>query len=71
MNSWRIVFWIAFGVFNVTNVVYIIWASGEVQPWNDGYLIKPIGDDVNSDSYESQSQNKNTQIEKLKGDSLK
>lgn len=67
VNSWRIVFWIAFGVFNVTNVVYIIWASGEVQPWNDGYQVKNIGDDANSDSYEPQ----NTQIEKLKGDSLK
>lgn len=29
-----------FAVFNVTNVVYIIWASGEVQPWNDGNVAK-------------------------------
>lgn len=27
-------FWISFGIFVVTTVVYVIWASGEVQPWN-------------------------------------
>jgi ACS family sodium-dependent inorganic phosphate cotransporter len=41
--EWRIVFWIAFGVFMVTNAVYIIWASGEVQPWNTPHLMnKPL-----------------------------
>lgn len=28
-------FWVAFGVLTVTAVVYSIWASGEVQPFND------------------------------------
>lgn len=32
--EWRIVFWISFVIFLVTTVVYTIWASGEVQPWN-------------------------------------
>lgn len=27
-------FWISFGIFVSTTVVYVIWASGEVQPWN-------------------------------------
>lgn len=37
MTEWRAVFWISFGIFVVTTVVYVIWASGEVQPWNSGY----------------------------------
>jgi ACS family sodium-dependent inorganic phosphate cotransporter len=37
--EWRTVFWIAFGVFNVTNLVYILGASGEVQPWNTPHLM--------------------------------
>lgn len=35
MLEWRTVFWVAFGVLTVTAVVYSIWASGEVQPFND------------------------------------
>lgn len=27
--------WITFGVFVITTVSYTIWASGEIQPWND------------------------------------
>lgn len=34
MSEWRVVFWTAFGVFNFTNLIYIIWASGEVQDFN-------------------------------------
>lgn len=34
LEEWRLVFWITFGIFAVTTVVYSIWASGEVQPWN-------------------------------------
>lgn len=28
-------FWISFGIFVSTTVVYVLWASGEVQPWNN------------------------------------
>lgn len=35
MSEWRIVFWIAFVIFNVTNIIYLIWASGEVQDFNN------------------------------------
>lgn len=28
-------FWISFVIFIVTTVVYVLWASGEVQPWNN------------------------------------
>lgn len=33
--QWRTVFWIVLGVFIVTNVIFVIFASGEVQYWND------------------------------------
>lgn len=35
MTEWRVVFWISFVIFMVTTVVYVLWASGEVQPWNN------------------------------------
>lgn len=34
MTEWRVVFWISFAIFMVTTVIYVLWASGEVQPWN-------------------------------------
>ncbi|XP_055847091.1 putative inorganic phosphate cotransporter isoform X2 [Episyrphus balteatus] len=33
--EWRLVFWVAFGVLVSTSIVYVIWASGEVQDFND------------------------------------
>uniref|UniRef100_A0A1B0CQC4 Permease of the major facilitator superfamily protein n=2 Tax=Lutzomyia longipalpis TaxID=7200 RepID=A0A1B0CQC4_LUTLO len=39
ITEWRLVFWIAFIIFVVTTVVYSIWASGEVQPWNTPHLL--------------------------------
>ncbi|XP_012064296.1 PREDICTED: putative inorganic phosphate cotransporter [Atta cephalotes] len=35
MSQWRIVFWIVLGVFILTNVIFVAYASGEVQYWND------------------------------------
>ncbi|XP_046434551.1 putative inorganic phosphate cotransporter isoform X2 [Neodiprion fabricii] len=35
VGEWRVVFWITFVVFFVSNLVFDIWADGEVQPWND------------------------------------
>lgn len=35
LNEWRTVFWIIFVVLMSTNVFYLIFASGEVQDWND------------------------------------
>lgn len=62
-------FWIAFVVFNVTNIVYIIWASGEVQPWNDGVLLKKSNDSASTSDDDYDTPNK--KIEELKRDSLK
>uniref|UniRef100_A0A1A9WUI3 Major facilitator superfamily (MFS) profile domain-containing protein n=1 Tax=Glossina brevipalpis TaxID=37001 RepID=A0A1A9WUI3_9MUSC len=35
LKEWRVVFWLAFAVLILTAVAYCIWASGEVQEWND------------------------------------
>lgn len=40
--EWRVVFWVAFAVLSVTAVVYCIWASGEVQPFNDPPVRKDV-----------------------------
>ncbi|XP_055298962.1 putative inorganic phosphate cotransporter [Sitodiplosis mosellana] len=34
-EQWRLVFWVSFGVSMIRTVVYTIWASAEVQPWNE------------------------------------
>ncbi|KPU74301.1 uncharacterized protein Dana_GF27078 [Drosophila ananassae] len=36
MMEWRMVFWVAFIILFITAIVYIIWASGDVQPFDDG-----------------------------------
>lgn len=33
--EWRVVFWVMFGILNGTNVLYIMFGSGEIQPWNE------------------------------------
>ncbi|XP_046982453.1 vesicular glutamate transporter 1-like [Schistocerca americana] len=34
IQEWRIVFLTAAGVFFVGNLIFVIFADGEVQPWN-------------------------------------
>ncbi|XP_033214215.1 sialin-like isoform X2 [Belonocnema kinseyi] len=34
LTEWRTVFWIVLVVFIITNIVFVIYASGEVQDWN-------------------------------------
>lgn len=35
VDEWRLVFWLGFAIAEVTNIFYLIFASGEVQKWND------------------------------------
>lgn len=35
IGEWRIVFWIVFVIFVSSDVVYLMYGSGEVQEWND------------------------------------
>lgn len=34
MKEWRNVFWLAFGLYMGTLVIYTTFGSAEVQPWN-------------------------------------
>lgn len=35
LKEWRFVFWISFVIFMVTTVVYVLWASGKTQLWDN------------------------------------
>lgn len=57
--QWRTVFWIVLGVFIVTNVLFIVMASGEVQPWNNPVTKKEGGEEARTSE-----QNPSTDAEK-------
>lgn len=40
VQEWRLVFWIVLGVFLVSNIIFVLYASGEPQPWNDPDFLK-------------------------------
>ncbi|XP_058791429.1 putative inorganic phosphate cotransporter isoform X2 [Phymastichus coffea] len=40
IDQWRVVFWIIFIVLAVTNVFYLIFASGKIAAWNDPVLMQ-------------------------------
>jgi hypothetical protein len=44
--QWREVFWIVFGVFIVTNLLFIFMGSGELQPWNNPLTMKQGADEA-------------------------
>jgi len=35
LSEYRVVFWSTFVIFILTTIIYIIFASGEIQPWNE------------------------------------
>lgn len=41
LSEWRVVFWITFAIFVFTTIVYLFFASGEIQPWNGQPIIEP------------------------------
>lgn len=40
LAQWRLVFWITLGVLAATNVIFVMFASGEEQWWNDPRKVK-------------------------------
>ena len=40
VSQWRLVFWIICIVFLVTNSIFVVWANGEVQYWNDPEFLR-------------------------------
>ncbi|KAM7352154.1 uncharacterized protein ACRADG_004794 [Cochliomyia hominivorax] len=55
--EWRLVFWVAFAVLVVTAIIYSIWASGEVQPYNDP---QPKNKDFETEERAEKKNNENT-----------
>lgn len=58
LPQWRTVFYLTCGVLIVTNAVFVIFGSGEVQPWNDTRTVK--------DSEEESDKSETTSIEDKK-----
>ncbi|XP_055295735.1 putative inorganic phosphate cotransporter isoform X2 [Sitodiplosis mosellana] len=52
LTEWRIVFWITFVLFVVTTILYDIFASGEIQDWNDPLKLKEQNTKSNGSSSE-------------------
>ncbi|OXU19822.1 hypothetical protein TSAR_009977 [Trichomalopsis sarcophagae] len=42
LEEWRLVFWTIFGVFLGTNVIFVMYASGDVQEWNDPQYLRKL-----------------------------
>ncbi|KAJ8668265.1 hypothetical protein QAD02_009928 [Eretmocerus hayati] len=40
MSEWREVFWMTFIILFLTNIIYIIFGSGDLQKWNDPTYLK-------------------------------
>lgn len=40
LAQWRLVFWIVFVVFVLTNLIFVLYANGEVQYWNDPEFVR-------------------------------
>lgn len=34
MHQWRDVYWVTFAILIISAIIFSIWASGEIQPWN-------------------------------------
>lgn len=66
LTQWRIVFWIVLGVFIVTNIIFLIYASGEVQYWNDPEFVIRDREERMRDREEKMQQEKDKKSEKAK-----
>ncbi|XP_037911071.1 putative inorganic phosphate cotransporter isoform X2 [Hermetia illucens] len=65
LYEWRVVFWISFGVFVITSIVYVIWASGETQPWNNPEKMKAIQAENGEIEPEQKEANKGVSLDKI------
>lgn len=68
MSEWRIVFWTAFVIFGLTSVIYGIWASGDLQPWNNPEK-EPLEEDGDID--EKSVENVKEKMEQIEEDNGK
>lgn len=78
MSEWRIVFWTAFVIFALTSVIYGIWASGDMQPWNnpekerleeDGVIDEKSVENVKEKIEQIEEEENSKKVEKSEADS--
>lgn len=48
--EWRVVFWVMFGTLIGSNFVFLLFASGELQPWNEPQKPKFVENGQHTDS---------------------
>ncbi|GAB0095292.1 putative inorganic phosphate cotransporter [Sergentomyia squamirostris] len=70
ITEWRLVFWIAFIIFVVTTVVYSIWASGDVQPWNTPHLLNKSVEQGDNDDEKAAETEKSKLEQSLKEEKI-
>lgn len=58
LAEWRLVFWITLAVLVGTNIVFVLFASGDEQWWNDPQKVKNARNNVEEGKTREQS-NKN------------
>lgn len=44
LTEWRTVFYISCAFLVITNIIYVVFSSGETQSWNDPDSEKPLED---------------------------
>ncbi|KAJ8681411.1 hypothetical protein QAD02_017198 [Eretmocerus hayati] len=52
LSEWRIVFWIVCTFYLVSNTIYLIYGSGELQEWNDPSFLMKMNDKAELSSKE-------------------
>lgn len=57
--QWRVVFWITLGVLVATNIIFVMFASGDVQWWNDPHRVKNAKNTVEEGKVKEETSQKN------------
>lgn len=53
LEEWRLVFWVLFFVAMFRTVIFSLWASGKVQPWDNPKRYQSPESDILTDDIES------------------
>nr|XP_031845946.1 putative inorganic phosphate cotransporter isoform X2 [Nomia melanderi] len=67
-HEWRLVFWIVLVVFILTNIIFVLYASGEVQYWNDPEFLRKEREGKGNEQKFEMKWTKNWRIPFVKGD---
>lgn len=64
LPQWRTVFFISCAILILTNLVFVIWASGETQPWNDPRTMNGKSNGTIESGTENEEENSKKSLEK-------